>query len=312
MNKFTNVIANILGSLIYVLSLLPMRVQYAFSDCIYAVLYYIVRYRRTTVRRNLRESFPDMDEAGRRKTEREFYHWLCDYFFETFKLMSIGEEEMRRRMTFKGIDKMEEFLREGKSCGLFLGHYCNWEWVSTIPLHIRSECQCGELYHPLRSAVADRLFLRLRQRFNTVCIPKNESLRWIVRYRREGKPLVMGYIADQKPKWQNIHLWMEFLSHKDTPVFTGAERIVKLTRQAFFYCDMRRTRRGYYECDVRLMSEDSAGLPDFKMTEIYMSELEKSIRRQPAYYLWSHDRWSRTREEFDRRFYVKDGKVHER
>jgi KDO2-lipid IV(A) lauroyltransferase len=37
--------------------------------------------------------------------------------------------------------------------------------------------------------------------------------------------------------------------------------------------------------------------------------LEASIRRQPELWLWSHNRWKRTREEFERRFKVVDGKV---
>ena len=44
----------------------------------------------------------------------------------------------------------------------------------------------------------------------------------------------------------------------------------------------------------------------------YMQELERTIRRDPALWLWSHDRWSRTKEEFDIRWYVKDGKVYEK
>jgi KDO2-lipid IV(A) lauroyltransferase len=37
--------------------------------------------------------------------------------------------------------------------------------------------------------------------------------------------------------------------------------------------------------------------------------LENSIRRNPSIYLWTHDRWKRTREEFERRYVVKNGHV---
>ena len=36
--------------------------------------------------------------------------------------------------------------------------------------------------------------------------------------------------------------------------------------------------------------------------------IEETIRREPAYYLWSHNRWKRTKEEFDRRIAVVNGK----
>ena len=75
---------------------------------------------------------------------------------------------------------------------------------------------------------------------------------------------------------------------------------------------MRRVKRGYYECEFKLIERHSENIPDYELTERYMQELEKTIRRDPALWLWSHDRWSRTKEEFDIRWYVKDGKVYEK
>ena len=66
------------------------------------------------------------------------------------------------------------------------------------------------------------------------------------------------------------------------------------------------------ECEFKLIEEHPEDLPDYQLTERYMQELERSIRRDPALWLWSHDRWSRTKEEFDYRFYTKDGKVYEK
>ena len=218
---------------------------------------------------------------------------------------------MRRRMVFKGTDKINQLVDEGTSVAIMLGHYCNWEWISTLPLSVTDKATCAELYHPIENPDFDRLFLYIRQRFGSICIPMEETLRHIVKYQHEERPLVIGYIADQKPNWRNIHLWMPFLNHM-TPVFTGSERIVKRTRQAFFYGDVRRIKRGYYECEFKLIEKSSETMPDYQLTERYMQELERTIRRDPALWLWSHDRWSRTKEEFDFRFYTKDGKVYEK
>lgn len=51
---------------------------------------------------------------------------------------------------------------------------------------------------------------------------------------------------------------------------------------------------------------------EFEITDIYYQMFEKTIRRAPAYWLWSHDRWKRTREEFNERFEVVNGKVREK
>lgn len=43
----------------YLLSLIPLRLLYVVSDVLYVPLYYLVRYRRKVVRKNLTASFPE-------------------------------------------------------------------------------------------------------------------------------------------------------------------------------------------------------------------------------------------------------------
>ena len=305
------ILAYIVFALLWVLSLVPFTVAYVLSDMLFVMVYYVVRYRRRVVRANLTSAFPEKEDSEIRQTERAFYHWFCDYIVETFKLMTISESEMKRRMVFKGTDVIDAIVGEGQSCGVMLGHYCNWEWVSTLPLSVKSNGVCAELYHPIENPDFDRLFLYMRQRFGSVCIPMQETLRHMVRYQREGRQLIIGYIADQKPLWRNIHLWVDFLNHT-TPVFTGSERLIRHGRQAFFYGDVRRVKRGFYECEFRLIDRHPEAMEENELTRIYMRELEKSIRRDPSLWLWSHNRWSRTKEEFDLRFEVRDGKVYEK
>ena len=157
-----------------------MRVHYFFSDIFYFFIYHVAGYRRTIVRRNLTSAFPEKPEAEILRIEHEFYHWFCDYLVETIKLMTISEAEMRRRMVFKGTDALDRLLDEGVSCGILLGHYCNWEWISTLPLAVTPKAICAELYHPIENPDFNRLFLHIRQHFGSVCIPMEETLRHIV------------------------------------------------------------------------------------------------------------------------------------
>lgn len=308
---FTKIIAICSFAILGLLSLLPLWVLYLLSDGLYFFVYKVFAYRRNVVHENLKTSFPEKVEMEIETIEKEFYHWFCDYILETIKLISISRKEIKRRMVFKGTDIIDQYVNEGKSCGVMLGHYCNWEWISTLPLSINSHGICAELYHPVENPDFDRLFLYIRQRFGSVCIPMQETLRYVVKFQKKGRPMVIGYIADQKPNWRNIYLWTTFLNH-NTPVFTGSERIIKHMHQVFFYGDVRRIKRGYYECNFRLIEPDSEEMPDFKLTELYMRELEATIKREPALWLWTHDRWSRTKEEFDIRFYEKDGKIFEK
>lgn len=323
----SNVIYYIGYAFWYVLSLLPLRVLYVVSDLLYLLVCHVVRYRHRVIWKNLKTSFPEKTDNELRQIEHGFYHYFCDYLVETIKLMTISEQQLRERMTFTGAEEVDKVLSSGQSCAVFLGHVGNWEWITSLPLWLSADVQCAQIYHPLENHAADRLFLKVRQRLGAQCIAMNDTLREIVRYRREKRTICVGYISDQKPHWVNIHHWVDFLNH-DTPVLTGTERIIRSTGHAVFYADVTRKRRGYYNCELRpitLPSTEAEGEAQpvrstatatkseapsqWPYTDIYFRELEQTIRRDPAIWLWSHDRWKRTREEFNRRFEVKDGKV---
>ena len=267
-----------------------------------------MRYHHRVIWNNLKTSFPEKTDKEIRRIEHDFYHYFCHYLFETIKLMTISERQMLQRMTFTNIDQINRVLSSGQSCALYLGHVGNWEWITSMPLWTAPNVQLAQIYHPLENSAADKLFLKVRERLGAKCIAMNDTLREVVRYRREGRTICVGYISDQKPHWVNIHNWVDFLNH-DTPVLTGTERIVRSTRHAVFYADVTRKRRGYYNCDLQLITTDPKSTNEWELTDRYFSALEQTIRRDPAIWLWSHDRWKRTREEFNRRFEVKDGKV---
>lgn len=299
--------------LFYTLSLLPFRILYGMADIGYVVLYYIIRYRRGVVRKNLVTAFPEKSIDDIKTIERKFYHWFCDYFLEAIKLLSISEKELRRRFTIINSEEVEQCFQEGQDVAAILGHYCNWEWLSCVGMNLPPERETGLIYHPLRNKTFDYLFRKLRSHEqNGHVIPKKDILRYVVTKKREGVRNICGYISDQGPKWTNIHLWLPFLNHEYTPVFTGGERIMRKMNNAVFYVEMSRPKRGYYTATYKLITREPNTLPADDITRRFFCLLEETIRQEPAFYLWSHNRWKRTKEEFDRRFQVINGKVTER
>ena len=284
-----------------------MCVLYVFSDALYLLVGRVVKYRHKVIWKNLKESFPEKDEAELQRIECEFYHYFCDYLVETIKLLNMSKRELRQRMVFTGIEEMNELLEKGVSCAVYLGHYGNWELITSLPLWVSEKAQCCQVYHPLRN---ERLI-------NSSSLYAKNIMHFVFQWQRHcdklflidrRQPIVIGYIADQAPFWNNIHHWVDFLNH-DTPVLTGSERIIKKTGQAVFYGDVSRVRRGYYQCDFKLITTEPAKYKDWEITDKYFQLLEETIRRQPELYLWSHKRWKRTREEFNLRYDEKTGRV---
>ena len=222
--------------------------------------------------------------------------------------MTISKKNLKKRLVFKGTEVVNEIVESGQSCAVYLGHYCNWEWITSLPLWVTPKAHCGQIYHPLENLVTDLVFLRLRQRMGAECIAMQDTLRKVLEYKNKKQPIVIGYISDQKPFWNNIHHWVDFLHH-DTPVLTGTERIARRMNHAVFYMDVRRIRRGYYEAEFKLITREPQTMKEFELTDIYYQHLEQSILRAPEFWLWSHNRFNRTREEFNRNYEVVNGKV---
>ncbi|NDV58027.1 acetyltransferase [Bacteroides sp. 519] len=280
----------------YLFSLLPLWLLYGVSSILYYPLFYLVRYRRKVVRQNLLNSFPEKDISEIKRIEKAFYSFFCDYVVETLKLYSITGKTMSKRMTFGGLDKLQAAMGTDKSCVLYLGHYCNWEWISSLPIHMDNRIKCGQIYHPLRNKVSDKLFLKIRSRFSAINIPMKTTLRHILTFQKANQQFIVGFISDQGPKWSSIHHWLTFLN-QDTPVFTGVEQIARKTKAIAFYGDVKRIKRGHYHCDFIPMSMNVDELEQNELTDMYFRYLEKTIQRDPQYWLWTHKRWKRKRED---------------
>lgn len=289
--------SKIVYALVYLVSLLPMRVLYLLADVLAGLMHTVIRYRRRVTRDNLTQCFPEMPLKEIRRTERRFYRFLADYFVETLKLASMSEKEMRRRMQFEGLDEVNADLRAGRCVSLFLGHYGNWEWVSSMPLHLWRGAHPCQIYHHLHNRTAAYIFEKLRTRFGATNIPMEDTLTAIGHDWRDGVPNICGYIADQSPKYTSLHHFVDFLG-RETAVLTGTERISRLVHASVYYCEMTRPRRGRYVCRFIKMTDDASALPKFALTDDYWRRLEAQIRLEPCFWLWSHRRWKHTAARF--------------
>lgn len=242
------------------------------------------------MRKNLTESFPEKSEHGIKEIEKKFYSFFTDNILESLKMFTISRKEMLRRVKFINVEEVDALMGDGKSISLFLGHYGNWEWMSSIPLHINKEVVAAQIYHKLSNKNMDRLMLYVRERMGAVCVEMRKTARYVNELATENKVCIIGFIADQSPRKKDSHHFLHFLNH-NTPVLTGTEKITKHYDFGAFFLDVKRVKRGYYEARFVKMHDNPKSLPDFELTAIYYQMLEKCIRTQPELYLWSHNRF---------------------
>ena len=285
---------NILYAFGWLFTLLPLRVLYFFSDLFYPIVYYIIRYRKSVVRTNLEKSFPDKTKKELRKIERRFYRFFCDLFLETLYEINISEAEIKRRFSFVNIEGLLEQHAGGKGILIMTAHYGNWEWGMNFPLFIAEDIVSCQIYKGLSNKQFDRFMYNLRAKYGGINVEKRELLRTMIKYKSGNDQGIYWMISDQTPAAQKIHYWTEFL-HQDTPTLTGTEQLARKFDYAVFYAEIKRIKRGYYQCELIPITLESAQTAEFEITEKYMRMLQKTIEDQPEYWLWSHRRWKYTR-----------------
>jgi KDO2-lipid IV(A) lauroyltransferase len=292
--KVQNIVYAPLGLFLHAVALLPLRALYAFADFLFFVVYYLLRYRRSIALKNIRDSFPEKSDLKCRKICRDFYRHFADYFVETIKLLHISDDEMRRRMEFRNVEFIDECLDSGRSAVVYLGHYGNWEWVTSITLWSRhtdrSKVLFTQVYRPLNNQWFDRFFLRLRGRFHSVGFPKKTVFRSLLTLKRDGILSVTGFMSDQHPSINDQDHVVRFLNH-DTALITGTEILARRLDNEVLYFDVAKPSRGHYVCTIRKIATDPNAVHPFYITDRYARLLQDDIVSDPSIWLWTHNRW---------------------
>jgi len=281
-------------SINWVVTLLPLRVLYLFSDLLFPVFYHVVRYRRTVVATNLRNAFPEKSENERKTIEKKFYHHLCDLIFETLKLVHLGTEQHKRRLSYSNPELLDRLYDEGRNVVAISGHYGNWEWTNIFPLY--NKFINVQIYKPLQNKYFDGFFNNLRTKYGLCPVPMSNIVREIINNRKNNRQAIYGFMSDQTPPRGEIKFWTTFLN-QDTPVYLGAEKISVKYDMAVVFANIQKTGRGFYTLTFEVMFEHTSGLPEHLITQTHVKRLEEIIRNKPEYWLWSHRRWKYKREK---------------
>lgn len=294
-NKHNKFYYSLLSVFLHSIARLPFWALYRISDVLFIIMYYMVKYRRKVVTNNINDCFPEKSKKERKKIIHDFYRHLADTFVETIKLLHVSDDEMKRRIVFHNVSEVDKSIENGRSVVMYASHYCNWEWLSAITMWSKYDTdvmQFGQIYHPLRNKWFDNFFLNLRSRFNSHSYPMKRVLRELVAAKNNNKVTITGFISDQRPHSKDQDDVIMFLNHY-TAFITGGEVIAKKFDMDVLYFDVKKVKRGYYECTIKVISRNPNETAEFEITNTYAHMLEQSILESPAEWLWTHKRWSR-------------------
>lgn len=274
-------------------ALLPFWLLYRISDLLYYIAFYIIRYRKETVFINLRNSFPAKSDQEIMQLAKSFYRHFCDFVLESFKSILISTQNLDKRMKYLNPEVFRELEAENRNFALVSSHYNNWEWLLKLPKI--SGHRYLIIYRPLKYKPMDRLMLYIRSRFDAQMVPMEGIFREGLKHDAEKRLFSIWFIADQRPP-RTSRFWTLFLN-QETPFFEGIEKIAVKLDLAVVFMDVRKTGRGHYEVELKILFEHAAATRENEITLTCIRELESEIISKPEFWLWSHKRFKHKRPE---------------
>ncbi|WP_179352039.1 lysophospholipid acyltransferase family protein [Winogradskyella vidalii] len=274
--------------ILWLISILPFRILYGFSDLIYVFMYRIFGYRKKTVKENLRLVFPEKSEKEISEITGKFYHHFCDMMVEAIKSLTISEAQMNKRFKFTNVDLINDLEKKQRSIILMCAHYGSWEWIFILQKHVKHKGYA--VYKRLANKHFDKLVKRIRAKYNSHLITTKETFNVLLKSKRKGELTINGFVSDQSPKVHKAFHWNDFMGIK-VPMYTGAEILAKKLDMAVVFFSVKRIKRGYYETTFKTITEHPKEYKDYEITDLFFKLVEEQILEAPQYYLWTHKRW---------------------
>lgn len=289
----------IVYGLLRLLSFLPMPVLYLLSDFAYFVIFYVVGYRKEVVMNNLRIAFPEKTEEERKAIMKEFYHNFCDTFLEMIKMFSWSEDEIKKRFTCN-IEVMNDFVGQEQNVLIVSGHYFNWE-MANLGLGALSKMPFVVVYMPIRNKAMEKIMYDLRRKTGVILVPATDFQNRVREHTKTQHALIL--VGDQSPGNPTKGYWTNFFS-KPAPFPRGPEMGARRNNNIVIYVDFYKVKRGYYNCELELLTSNASGYKEGQITRVIVDKIEESIRKRPANYLWSHRRWKHEWKEEYKKLWI--------
>ncbi|MBK5270632.1 MAG: lysophospholipid acyltransferase family protein [Bacteroidia bacterium] len=276
----------IVYGLLWLVSLLPLRILYGIGDCFYGLTYYILKYRRDIVINNLLIAFPHKTEKERIAIAKKFYRNLIDMFIETIKMISVSDKFLAKRI--KGNwEVVKNIYPTGRSVQVHLGHNFNWEWGNAVFVN-ETPFKLLAVYMPIANKIFERLFYKLRTRNGAIFLRATNMKEEFLTH--QDTQYLLGLIADQNPGNPANAWWIHFFG-RPTPFLKGPAKAAIANNTAVVFAFIHKPRRGYYEAVFTLVVENPASLTQEELTKKFVLYLEDVIKHYPESWLWSHRRW---------------------
>lgn len=265
---------------------LPIRLVALLGRCGGGIAYFVDARHRRVALTNLQQCFGELSEAERRAVAREHFRRLGENYASAIATAGMTDAELMEHLEVIGAEKLAANQR---GAIIAVGHFGNFELYARIGPQI-PHFRPATTYRALKQPRLDKLVRELRGRSGCLLFDRRREIKPMLRALRSGR-IALGLLSDQHNGRRGARL--PFLGHDCSttlapailarrfglPLFTAVCFRVGLAQWQIEFGDEIPSREGESHREFEAIMRD------------VNAAFEAAVRRDPANWLWVHDRW---------------------
>ena len=249
--------------------------------------------RRRILLENLARAFPEKGHAEIRRIARESIENLGAAFFEFLQVSRWTERDLKARVACEGVENLAAARARGKGVILLSAHFGSWE-LGALAAGLLGE-PISPVGRPLDNPLLEAELVARRTHFGNRVIAKRDALREMLRAMRQGQTVAILLDQNVMPDEATFVPFFGRLAATTSSVALVQRKTGAAVVPVFTWPDGDGRYRLVFETPIlpgEFFSSDGGRADQVRRaTARYTEVTEQAIRKQPAAWLWLHDRW---------------------
>ena len=246
--------------------------------------------KKTIAKKNILIAFPDLNENSINEMIERMWKNIGRIFGEYIHINKFSIIDQKKiKIVFANKNNFEMLKKNNKPVVFFSGHFANFELMAKCLQELGFNI--GAIYRPLNNIFLNPIMEFIRKKY--ICpiqIEKGSNgTKKLIKHISTNGPLAL--MIDQR---LSSSIRVPFFNQPATTTTTPAQLAIKYDALLVpvFLKRLEKTNFEFFIEEPLIINRTSDYDKDiFNITQIMNKKIEEFIKRDPAHWLWSHDRW---------------------
>ena len=246
--------------------------------------------KKTIAKKNILIAFPNFNEKSINEMIDRMWKNIGRIFGEYIHINKFSIiDNSKKKIVFTNRNNAEILKKNNKPIVFFSGHFANFELMAKCLQELGFNI--GAIYRPLNNIFLNPIMEFIRKKY--ICpiqIEKGSNgTKKLIKHISNNNPLAL--MVDQR---LSSSIRVPFFDQPATTTITPAQLAIKYDALLVpvFLKRLEKTNFEFFIEEPLITNQTNDYDKDiFNITQIMNIKIEEFIKRDPAHWLWSHDRW---------------------